>query len=58
MEGMGNVVGQLTTGMSADAMWTAVATVMPFVISIALFAFGYRMVRRVTKSGSKGKANI
>ena len=34
--GMSNVVGQLTTGLTADTLWASVSSVMPFVIGITL----------------------
>lgn len=55
-EGMANVVGQLTTGLTADTLWTAVSSVMPLVISITLFAFGFWLVKKIIKKIRTGKA--
>lgn len=55
-EGMANVVGQLTTGLTADTLWTSVSSVMPFVISITLFAFGFWLVKKIVKKTRTGKA--
>lgn len=51
---MENVVGQLTTGLTADTLWTSVASVMPFVISITLFAFGFYLVKKILRKVKRG----
>lgn len=47
-----------TNGISATTMWSSVSAVAPFIIIIFTFSFGYRILKRVLKSGSKGKVNI
>lgn len=47
-----------TTGITADGLWADVAAMVPFIVIIFGFAFGYRLLRRALKSGSKGKVNI
>lgn len=54
--GMSNVVGQLTTGLTADTLWASVSSVMPFVIGITLFAFGFWLVKKIVKKVRTGKA--
>lgn len=53
---MANVVNQLTTGLTADTMWEGVASVMPLVISLTIFGFGFWLVRRIVKAARKGRA--
>lgn len=45
-------------GISASTLWADVASMVPFIVIIFGFAFGYRLLRRALKSGSKGKVNI
>lgn len=47
-----------TTGITADTLWTDVASLVPFIVIVFGFAFGYRLLRKALKSGSKGKVNI
>lgn len=53
---MANVVGQLTTGLTADTMWEGVASVMPLVIGLTIFGFGFYLVKKVVKKARTGKA--
>ena len=39
-----NIIGETIT---ADALWGQVGTVMPVVLTVVLFAFGYRLVKRL-----------
>lgn len=56
--GMEGIVNQLTTGITSDGLFGTVAEVMPFVIIMIGFAFGYRVLRKAVKGASKGKANM
>lgn len=56
--GMTNIVSQLTSGITSAGLFGTVAEVMPFVIIMIGFAFGYKVLRKAVKSASKGKANI
>ena len=47
-----------TTGITADGLWGDVTAMVPFIVIIFGFAFGYRLLRKALKSGSKGKVNI
>lgn len=48
-------VNALTEGINQDSMWGSVTPVAPLIIYTFLFAFGFGIIRRVTKKGSKGK---
>ncbi len=54
--GMEGIVSQLTTGVTADGLFGTVSQIFPFIIIMIGFAFGYRVLRKVVKGASKGKA--
>ena len=59
-DGMSTMISALTdssTGITSSSLWTEVAAAAPLIVTIFIFAFGYRVIRKVLKSGSKGKAN-
>jgi len=45
-------------GISSSTMWSDVTACVPFIVIIFAFAFGYRILRKLLKGGSKGKVNI
>lgn len=47
-----------TNGISADALWGAVTACASLIVIGVLFAFGYRMVKKVLKGISKGKQGM
>lgn len=47
-----------TNGISADALWGAVTACAGIIVIGVLFAFGYRMVKKVLKGLSKGKQGM
>lgn len=53
---MNQVVTQLSTGLTADTMWTGVSSVMPLIIGLTIFGFGFYLVRKVVKKARVGKA--
>lgn len=48
----------LNTGITSDILWTEITKAAPFIITIFVVAVGYRVLRKVIKSGSKLKVNI
>lgn len=56
--GMEDIVTQLTTGITSDGLFGTVAEIIPFVIIMIGFAFGYKVLRKAVKGASKGKANV
>lgn len=56
--GMSGIVSQLTTGITSAGLFGTVAEIIPFVIVMIGFAFGYKVLRKAVKGASKGKANI
>ena len=57
-QGMEDIVTQLTTGITSDGLFGTVAEIIPFVIIMIGFAFGYKVLRKAVKGASKGKANV
>ncbi len=56
--GMSAFITALTTGITSDTLWTEIAKAAPFLIIIFVVAVGYRLVKKLVKSGSKLKVNI
>lgn len=56
--GMQAIVSTLTTGITSAGLFGTVAEIMPFVVVMIGFAFGYKVLRKVVKGASKGKSNI
>lgn len=56
--GMTAIVNSLTTGITSAGLFGTVAEIMPFVVIMIGFAFGYKVLRKTVKGASKGKANI
>lgn len=53
-----NVVTALQGVLNTDAMFTNLAALIPVVGGVLIFSFTYRIIRRITKGGSKGKVNL
>ena len=58
MSGMVSALTNSTTGITSGTLWTEVTAAAPLIVGIFIFAFGYRVVRKVLKSGSKAKVNV
>lgn len=56
--GMTEIISQLTTGITSAGLFGTVSQIIPFVIVMIGFAFGYKVLRKAVKGASKGKANI
>ena len=57
-KGMSAFITALTTGITSDTLWAEIAKAAPFLIVIFVVAVGYRLVKKLVKSGSKLKVNI
>ena len=58
---MAECITQLTPtagGLTSANMWGEAAHAAVLIASVAIFAFGYRIVRRVTQGASKGKVKM
>lgn len=52
------VVEALSENINATILMTEFTTVIPFVASIAVFAFGYNLVKKVISGASVGKVKL
>jgi len=55
---MSAVVTALQGILTTDAMFTNLAALIPVVGGVLIFAFTYRIVKKIVKGASKGKAAI
>lgn len=55
MEGL---VTALKSVLTTDAMFTNLSALIPVVGGVLIFAFTYRIVRKIISKASKGKAGI
>ena len=55
---MENVATALSSAISTNTMFTNLATLIPVVGGVLIFAFTYRLVRRIVSGANKGKAKI
>lgn len=53
---MNTVVSGLATSLSVENLWGVVAGISGLLVIGVLFGLGYRLLRRVTKGISQGKA--
>lgn len=56
--GMSDLVTALQGILTTDAFMGALTSLVPVIGGVLLFAFIYRIVRKLVKGSSKGKANI
>lgn len=55
---MSDVVTALQGILTTNAMFTNLASLIPVVGGVLIFAFTYRIVRKIVSGASKGKAKI
>ena len=55
---MSSVVTALQGILTTDAMFTNLAALIPVVGGVLIFAFTYRIIRRIVSGSQKGKARI
>lgn len=55
---MSSVVTALQSILTTDAMFTNLATLIPVVGGVLIFAFTYRIIVRIVKGAQKGRARI
>ena len=56
--GMGDWITAFQTTFGTDAMWTELAKAGALIGLVVVFAFGYKVIRRLVTGASKGKAKI
>lgn len=55
---MAEVATALKTAISTDTMFTNLASLIPVVGGVLIFAFTYMIVRKIVSGANKGKARI
>lgn len=55
---MSSVVTALQSILTTDAMFTNLAALIPVVGGVLIFAFTYRIIRRIISGAQKGKGRI
>lgn len=55
---MSNVVTALQSILTTDAMFTNLASLIPVIGGVLIFAFTYRIIRRIISKAQKGKATV
>ena len=50
--GMSSIVSQLTTGITSAGLFGTVSEIIPFVIVMIGFAFGYKVLKKAVKGAS------
>lgn len=60
MEGTGleGAVTTITETITPSVLGGVVSSIMPFVLGMVVFGFGFYLLRRLLKGASKGKAKI
>lgn len=53
-DGMEAFITALADGLSADALWGAIAPIAPLIIILVLFGFGLHVLRKNLRKGKKG----
>ena len=55
---MEGVVTALSTAISTTNMFSTLSSLIPVVGSVLVFAFSYRMIKKVISGAARGKARI
>lgn len=55
---MNEVMNTINTSITQEALWGAVANVMPFIVTTVLFSLGFYLIRKALRKTSHGKAGV
>ena len=53
-----SLITALTSNITAEAFWGNIAPFGTFLATMVVFAFGYRVIRKVISGAGRGKAKI
>lgn len=56
--GMSGFITALQTNLTSANLWGELVAAGAFIGLMVVFAFGYRVIRKVIKGSSKGKSNV
>lgn len=51
-------ITELSNDLTASSFWLELQTAAPFIATLVVFAFGYRVIRKVISGAAKGRAKI
>lgn len=59
-DGMSGFVTAITaTGkLTSDSMWTEATNAVDLIVAVAVFSFGFNIIRRVIKGAARGKLKM
>lgn len=52
------LVTAMTGAVNTNTMFSNLTDLIPVVGAVVIFAFTYRMIKKILKGGSKGKVNL
>lgn len=55
---MSSVVSALQSILTTDAMFTNLASLIPVIGGVLIFAFTYRIIKKIVKGASRGTARL
>lgn len=55
---MSSVVSALQSAITTDTMFTNLSALIPVIGGVLIFAFTYRIVRKIVGGAQKGKARV
>lgn len=55
---MSDFIAAIQTAMNSNTMWENVTDAAPFIGIVAVFVFGYFIVRKVVRGAAKGRLNF
>lgn len=55
---MANVITALETSAGPTALWATFTDAVPYIGLMMVFGFGFYLLRRITKRGTKGKGGF
>lgn len=56
--GMAGFITALQTNLTSANLWSELTAAGAFIGLMVVFAFGYRVIRKVIKGTARGKANV
>lgn len=56
--GAAGMASALATGLTADVFWSQLLPFAEVIVTIVVFAFGYRVVKKLIQGSSKAKARV
>lgn len=58
MSGFVSAITDSTTGITSASLWTDVTALVPLIVIVLGFSFGYYVCRKAIKGASRGKVRM